>query len=77
MTRCACCGILLVGSASLCAHHEAHAPGGDWALANRLMCDLLHRGIGRAHANAVERDRPVRPEAGVYAGSRTAASAAA
>lgn len=43
MSLCSVCGIRLGGDASLCAHHDVPAHG--WAAENRIMCDLLHRGI--------------------------------
>ena len=44
MSRCALCGTELAGDGHLCAHHDYPAEHG-WAMRNRLMCDLLHRGI--------------------------------
>jgi hypothetical protein len=43
MSLCSVCGIQLGGDASLCTHHDVPAHG--WAAENRIMCDLLHRGI--------------------------------
>ena len=44
MSCCALCGMQLVGDAQLCPHHDFAAEN-RWAVDNRLMCDLLHRGI--------------------------------
>jgi hypothetical protein len=41
---CASCGLALSGKAALCRHH-AVAYGEDWAVANRIICDLIHRGV--------------------------------
>jgi hypothetical protein len=41
---CAFCGLALSGKAALCRHH-AVAYGQDWAVANRIICDLIHRGV--------------------------------
>ena len=43
MSRCAHCGFEMNGDFELCPHHHMTADG-DWAAANRIMCDLLHRG---------------------------------
>ena len=42
MSLCASCRSSLSGSADLCPHHHTGQPD-DWAQANRLMCDFLHR----------------------------------
>lgn len=42
MALCASCGLQLSGYAGLCPHHHC-GDGDDWAVANRIMCDLLHR----------------------------------
>jgi hypothetical protein len=43
MSVCAICGGPIAGKAGLCG---GHALGADarWAMTNRVMCDLLHRG---------------------------------
>jgi hypothetical protein len=43
MSLCDLCAMQLGGDASLCAHHELPVSG--WAAQNRIMCDLLHRGV--------------------------------
>jgi hypothetical protein len=45
MSLCVFCGIRLAETAALCAHHHVGASDEDWASANRMMCDLLHRGF--------------------------------
>jgi hypothetical protein len=42
MSLCACCGVP-IGDVGLCAHHHAVDGGDDWAVANRIMCDFVHR----------------------------------
>gem|GEM_PF-5222915 len=42
MSLCASCGSSLRGDTDLCSHHHTGKPD-DWAQANRLMCDFLHR----------------------------------
>lgn len=44
MGLCASCGLSLSGDATLCPHHHA-VYGDEWAAANRIMCDFLHRGV--------------------------------
>ena len=42
MALCVVCGLPLYGDLDLCPHHECgHAE--DWAVANRIMCDFVHR----------------------------------
>jgi hypothetical protein len=43
MTICAYCGFAVANAQALCPLHHRGAVTG-WAEANRLMCDLLHRG---------------------------------
>ncbi|HXH81485.1 MAG TPA: hypothetical protein VNN07_01000 [Candidatus Tectomicrobia bacterium] len=47
MTACALCGARLVGSRGLCGRHDEDTSAGSWATENRIMCDLLRRGIVR------------------------------
>jgi hypothetical protein len=44
MPLCVQCGFSTLGTAEICSHHES-GHGDDWATANRLMCDFLHRGV--------------------------------
>lgn len=44
MSVCASCGLNLSGDAGICSHHLV-IYGDDWARANKIICDLLHRGI--------------------------------
>ena len=44
MSWCASCGVALSGSAALCSLHVA-TYGGDWAVSNRIVCDLIHRRV--------------------------------
>ncbi len=43
MSLCASCGSALINDAFLCPHHHL-STGDHWAEANRVFCDLLHRG---------------------------------
>lgn len=43
VSLCAACGFQLSDESALCPHHHSGV-GDDWAAANRLMCDFLHRG---------------------------------
>jgi hypothetical protein len=42
VSLCAACGLQTTGG-DLCPHHHV-VYGDDWAAANRILCDLLHRG---------------------------------
>jgi hypothetical protein len=42
MSLCTLCGLQLSGTAGLCPHHYA-ACDDRWAMANRIMCDFIHR----------------------------------
>lgn len=42
MSLCASCGLPLFGNPALCPHHHC-IYGDDWATANRIMCDFVHR----------------------------------
>lgn len=43
MSLCASCGLQLSGDASLCPIHHC-VYGDNWAAANRIWCDFVHRG---------------------------------
>ncbi|HEY7520625.1 MAG TPA: hypothetical protein VIE36_20230 [Methylomirabilota bacterium] len=43
MTLCSLCGMQLASLTALCAHHDR--PADHWAAQNRIMCNLLHRGV--------------------------------
>jgi hypothetical protein len=59
MSLCALCGHPTRDPGSVCGYHSADH-GGDWARGNRLMCDLLHRGITLSTRR--EDDRLEQPE---------------
>jgi hypothetical protein len=42
---CAACSVELSDGGELCPHHHASFAGDHWAYWNRVMCDLIHRGI--------------------------------
>lgn len=44
MRLCPYCGVEVLGDDGVCAHHAA-VHGDEWHVSNRVMCDLLHRGI--------------------------------
>ena len=56
MTICAVCATRLDGTNGLCPHHASGSDDG-WALTNRIMCDLLHRGIMFSRLPEADRDR--------------------
>jgi hypothetical protein len=59
MILCALCGHPTGDPGRLCGYHSADHQD-DWARGNRLMCDLLHRGITSSTPHEV--DRLERPE---------------
>jgi len=42
MSLCVSCGLALAGDADFCPHHQT-GYAEDWAVANRIMCDFVHR----------------------------------
>lgn len=49
MSVCSLCGLSVMrsvedGAPGICDHHSAYFVD-DWATANRIVCDLLHRGV--------------------------------
>ena len=44
MHFCVQCAQSTLGTAEICSYHES-GHGDNWATANRLMCDFLHRGV--------------------------------
>jgi hypothetical protein len=67
MSLCVVCATRLAGEDSLCPHHHNGLDDG-WALTNRIMCNLLHRGIVVARLPRADRDslRDI-PEDGIAA----------
>lgn len=55
MNLCVVCGGQLGGEVSLCAHHVSGFEEG-WATTNRIMCNLLHRGIVVTRLPETDRD---------------------
>lgn len=51
--NCISCGNHDGTGAGLCPHHQYALPDG-WARANRIACDLFHRGIEPPHARDME-----------------------
>ena len=56
MSLCASCGVPLAGDESLCLHHHSGAYSDGWAMANRIVCDLVHRRIVPSRLSAADRD---------------------
>ena len=52
MSFCSVCAMQLEADVALCAHHHLSEIG--WAAQNRIMCDLLHRGIVPPRLSAAE-----------------------
>lgn len=58
MNRCPSCAVELSDTLHLCPHH--HGPDPAWAATNRVMCDLLHRGVVPARLRTGDRDEDLR-----------------
>jgi hypothetical protein len=58
MSLCALCGLHLSGNAGLCPHHHA-ACNDEWATANRIICDFIHRKKVPPRLSFAERDDDV------------------
>jgi hypothetical protein len=56
MNHCAVCGQELVGEVGLCPYHYGVEADG-WSSVNRIMCDLIHRGIVPPRLSREERER--------------------
>ena len=65
VSLCASCGLNNPNEVELCPHHHAFDDSRDWATANRLMCDLLHRHIVPRRLTEAERDDPLDTEGSV------------
>lgn len=58
MSLCAVCSAPIAGADALCAAHPLWRDG-DWAVANRLMCDFIHRGkVPPRHWSSESDDQP-------------------
>jgi hypothetical protein len=55
MTLCPYCGRPVIGAAELCGYHSL-PDRADWASRNRIMCDLIHRGIAPPRSGASDGD---------------------
>ena len=55
MSFCAVCGESSPDRDGLCSYHIA--PEDDWAVANRIMCDFVHRAIVPRRLPATKRDQ--------------------
>ena len=53
MSLCAFCGNPTGDPGGVCSYHSAGHKD-DWARGNRLMCDLLHRGITSSTPHEVD-----------------------
>ena len=56
MSLCASCGLNNPNDVGLCPHHHAIQGSDDWAVANRIMCDFLHRQRVPRRLTEAERD---------------------
>lgn len=54
MTLCAACGLGTTAGELCPRHHIVY--GDDWAAANRLLCDFLHRGKVPPRLSATDRE---------------------
>jgi hypothetical protein len=59
MSLCASCGLDIPDAVGLCPHHHVAYGGEDWAVANRIMCDFLHRQRVPRRLTGAERDDDV------------------
>jgi hypothetical protein len=57
MSVCASCGSQLSDGSSLCRHHHVASEDG-WAAGNRILCDLLHRGVVPSRLSPDQREDP-------------------
>jgi hypothetical protein len=57
MATCSLCHAVLADPNGLCPHHLLVGEP-SWADANRMMCDLLHRGIEPPHPPPLPLDDP-------------------
>ena len=55
MSLCTVCGSELTDDSALCRYHHAGSED-KWAEANRILCDLLHRGKLPARLAKEERE---------------------
>jgi hypothetical protein len=55
MIACVLCGVEVQDGSALCAHHLCGV-GENWAASNRIMCDLVHRGIVPPRLSVDERE---------------------
>lgn len=55
MALCASCGLQVSGDIALCPHHHC-GDLGDWAAANRVLCDFFHRKKAPTRLSCAERD---------------------
>jgi hypothetical protein len=56
MSACAQCGSETGTDRALCSFHHDSSVWDDWAKANRIMCNLLHRGVEPERLTPAERD---------------------
>ena len=59
VSLCASCGLHTPANVGLCPHHHGVYGGHDWAVANRIMCDFLHRQRVPRRLTEAERDDDV------------------
>jgi hypothetical protein len=61
LDACSYCGVPLTGT-GLCAYHHHHPDDSQWATANRIMCDFIHRGIEPSRLSEPDRWGDAREE---------------
>ena len=59
MASCAQCGLITPDDAEMCVHHVV-ADEPDWAAANRMMCDFVHRGVAPPASSAHHEQQEIR-----------------
>jgi hypothetical protein len=55
-TACPSCGLAIPDDVGLCPHHHDGYGCHDWAVANRIMCDFVHRRRVPRRLKRAERD---------------------
>jgi hypothetical protein len=56
MSACAQCGSETGTDRALCSFHHDSSVWDDWAKANRIICDWIHRGVVPTRLEAADRD---------------------
>jgi hypothetical protein len=59
MSLCIACAVELPNAEALCPHHDTAFANDEWARWNRIVCDLIHRGIEPPPADAAPKAEEV------------------